>query len=111
MGDRSGAFALEVDLVEAAIEAGVAAELAVGADGLDAAGVHQDDAVGELEGAEAVGDEEGGPAAGKLFDGLADQGFVLDIDGAGGLVEYQERRVAEHGAGQGDPLPLAAGEA
>ena len=45
----SGALALEVDLVEAAVEGGAAAEFAVGADGFDAAGVHQDDAVGELE--------------------------------------------------------------
>jgi hypothetical protein len=62
-----------VDLVEAAVEGGAAAQLGVGADGLDPAGVHQDDAVGALEGAEAVGDQEGGPAAGELLDGLADQ--------------------------------------
>ena len=83
----------------------------VGADGLDPAGVHQDDPVGELERAEAVGDQEGGAVAGELLDRLADQGLVLDVDGAGGLVEDQDGRVAEHGAGQGDPLPLAAGEA
>ena len=36
--------------------------------------------------------------------------LVLDIDGAGGLVEDQDGGVAEHGAGQRDALPLAAGE-
>src|SRR4051794_22505440 len=107
----SGALALEVDLVEAAEEGRVASELAFGADGLDPAGVHQHDAIGELERAEAVGDEEGGAVAGEFLDGLADQGLVLDVDGAGGLVEDQDGRVAEHGAGQGDPLALATGEA
>ena len=55
-------------------------------------------------------DQERGPAAGELLDRLADQGLVLDVHGAGGLVEDQDGRVAEHGPGQGDPLPLAAGK-
>ena len=45
----SGALALEVDLVEAAVEGGIAAELGFGADGLDPPVVHEDDPVGELE--------------------------------------------------------------
>ena len=100
-----------VDLVEAAVEGRDAAQLVVGADGLDPAVVDQDDPVGELDRAQAVGDQEGGAAPGELLDRLADQGLVLDVDGAGGLVEDQDGRVAEHGPGQGDPLPLAAGEA
>ena len=32
----------------------------------------------------------------------------LDVDGAGGVVEHQDRRVDEQGAGDGDALALAA---
>ena len=41
-----------------------------------------------------------------LLDGL----LAFQVDLAGGLVEDQDGRVAEDGPGQGDPLPLAAGE-
>ena len=73
-----------MDLVQAAVEWGGASELVVGAGGDDATVVHQDDAVGELDRAQAVRDEEGRAALGELFDGFADQGLVLDVNGAGG---------------------------
>src|SRR5208282_4053414 len=82
---RSGRFAVVMDLVQAAVEWGGASELVVGAGGDDATVVEQDDAVGELDRAQAVRDEEGRAALGELFDGLADQGLVLDVHGAGGL--------------------------
>jgi hypothetical protein len=94
INDVSGALALEVELMKAAVGRRRPAQLAVGADGLDPAGVHQDDPVGELERAQAVGDQEGGPVAGVLLDRRADQGLVLEIDGAGGLVEDEDGRVA-----------------
>ena len=36
--------------------------------------------------------------------------LVLDVDGAGGLVQDQDRGIAEHRPRQGDPLALAAGK-
>src|SRR5262249_29938985 len=104
----SGALALEVDLVQSAIEGRGAPEVAVGSDGLDLARVDQDDPVGELEWAQAVRDEECGAVAGELLDRLADQGLVLDIDGARRLVEDEDGGVAEHRPGQRDSLALAA---
>src|SRR5437870_1422720 len=64
LGSRT--FALEVDLMEPAIERRAMAQLALGADGLDPAGVHEHDPVGELEGTEAVGDQEGRAISGEL---------------------------------------------
>ena len=37
--------------------------------------------------------------------------LALGVERAGGLVEQQDRRVLQEGAGDGDPLALAAGEA
>ncbi len=72
------------------------AQLAVGADSLDPAGVHQIDPVGEPERAQGVGDQGGGPMAGVLLDRLADQGLILNIDGEGGPVEDEDGRVAPY---------------
>ena len=47
----------------------------------------------------------------ELLDGLANQGLVLNVHGAGGFVEDEDRGIAEHGPRQGDSLPLAAGKA
>ena len=41
---------------------------------------------------------------------LLDRLLALQVDLAGGLVEDQDGRVAEDRPGQGDSLPLAAGE-
>ena len=68
----------------------------------------QDDAVGDLDRRQVVRDQERGPALGEFLDRLADQQLVLDVDGAGCLVEDQDGGIAKHGAGQGDSLALAA---
>ena len=34
----------------------------------------------------------------------------LDVDGAGGVVEHQDRRVEQQGPGDGDALALTAGQ-
>ena len=99
-----------MDFVQAAVDGGSALELVVGAGGDNAAVVEQDDAVGELDCAQAVRDEEGRAALRELFDGLADQGLVLDVHGAGGLVENQDGGIAKHRPRQGDALALASGE-
>src|SRR5690606_4512087 len=58
----------------------------------------------------AVGDEERRPSFHEDVEGLDDLVFGLDVDGAGRLVEDEDRRVLEEGAGEGDALALAAGE-
>ena len=59
---------------------------------------------------QAVGDDQGGAALHGLVQGALDQALVLGVQGAGGLVQQQDRRVADQGAGDGQALALAAGE-
>ena len=47
----------------------------------------------------------------ELLEHLVDQLLAFQVDLAGRLVENQDRRVAEDGPGQCDPLPLPAGDA
>ena len=104
-------FEVVVNLMEPPIEGRGPFEFVVGSDRLDSSAVEQDDAIGDLDRGQVVRDQERGPALGEFFDRLADQKFVLDIDGAGGLVEDQDGGIAKHGAGECDALPLSAGEA
>ena len=77
----------------------------------DLAVFHGHDAVGQREGGQAVGDEDDGAVADEGLQRLLDRLLALQVDLAGGLIEDQDGGVAEIGAGQGDPLPLSAGEA
>ncbi|TKW51306.1 hypothetical protein CTA1_2384 [Colletotrichum tanaceti] len=71
---------------------------------------HDEDDVGVLDGGEAVGDHDHGAAAlCGVEDGL-DAALGLAVEGAGGLVEQQQRGPADEGAGDGDALLLAARE-
>ena len=76
-----------------------------------------DAAIGEVEdvvrppdGGDAVGDEKDGPFPAPGGE-VAHHGLLGSrVEGRGGLVEHQNRRVAHHGPGDGEPLPLAGGE-
>ena len=92
---------------------GVGLDLGRGAALLDAAGVHHDDAVGDLERLLlVVGDEDrrhrqllvelAEPAAEVAADG--------GVEGAEGLVEEEHRGLDGERPGEGDALALAAGE-
>jgi hypothetical protein len=47
----------------------------------------------------------------QVLQGILHQALALGVEGAGGLVQQQQRRVAQDGAGHGDALALAAGQA
>ena len=68
-------------------------------------------AVSALHRRQTVGDDDGGAARGKAFEGQLHHAFRLGIECAGGLVEQQQRPVGEDGAGNGNALPLSAGQA
>ena len=76
----------------------------------DPAVCHDEDLVGVLDGREAVGDGDDRLAARQLGDGLLDEVLVLRVDARGGLVENDDGRVFENGAGDGDALLFATGE-
>ena len=63
------------------------------------------------EGGEAVGDADDGAVFGEVVDGFLDFGLGLGIERGGGFVEDEDGGVADEGAGDGDALALAAGEA
>ncbi len=73
--------------------------------------LHHEDAVGAHHARKAMRDENGRAPFGEALERFA-QGFLaLGIERGGGLVEQQDRRVAQEGAGNGDALLLPAGEA
>src|SRR5271165_186253 len=57
---------------------------------------------------QVMSDPESSASLGKSYQGLEDRSFVLLIEARGGLVENQEGSVANRGAGNRDPLSLAA---
>ena len=78
---------------------------------LDDPALFQDhDAVGVLDGGEPVGDDEGGPPGHQGVHARLDQGLGPGVDGAGGLVQDQHRRVGHRRPGDGQQLPLALAE-
>src|SRR5438045_3688784 len=83
---REGCSSLAV-LDELMIERGVFSaggdELAVGAALDDAAGFDDQNLVGGHDGAESVGDDEGGAAGEKLIERMLDQHLGGGVDGAG----------------------------
>ena len=57
-----------------------------------------------------VGDDERGAAARQPVEGAADRRLALGVERRGRLVEQEDGRVAQDGAGDRQPLALAAGK-
>ena len=76
----------------------------------DAAVLQDHDAIGHAHGREAVRNQQRHLPAGQLGEAL--EHFVLGpgVERSRRLIENQQLRVAQIGAGQGDLLPLSAGE-
>jgi hypothetical protein len=76
----------------------------------DPAAVKDRDAIGTPQGREAMRDHaHRGVSAQPIADGL-DRPLALVVKGARRLIEDQQRRVAQQGARENEPLTLAAGE-
>ena len=99
-----------LELVELPVEAVLVEELLVGAALAELAFVHDEDGIRRLDRAEAVGDEDGGASGNHAGEGEADAMFGVGIDGAGGLVEYEDAGAMGEGAREADELLLAGGE-
>src|SRR5688500_12767076 len=74
----------------------------------DPALIEDDDLVGVDHGRQAVGDDDAGAARRDVVQRLLDRRLGAAVEGAGRLVEDQDRRGLEQGAGDGDALLLAA---
>src|SRR5271169_1943905 len=66
--------------------------------------------VGVADGGNAVGDEDGGASAHDFAEVVEDFVFSLGVDAGERIVEDQDARAAEQGAGNGGALLLASGE-
>ena len=77
----------------------------------DTALVHDVNDIGIDDRRKTMGDDERGAVCHQPFQRGLDLPFRLGVEGRGRLVEQQDRRVAQHGPGDGQALPLAAGEA
>src|SRR6476659_3204966 len=112
--DTSGRQARLLEAVVASDEGGVAAaagqELVVGATLDDLAAVEDEDLVGVADGGEPVGDGHRGAALGEVVERLLHGALGAGVEGAGGLVEEQDGRVAQDGPRDRDALLLAARE-
>ena len=83
-------------------------QLGVGAVGHDVPVLEQDDAVGQADRREPVRHDQRGATLHEHAQRVVDLLLDLDVDGAGGVVEHQDGRVDEQGAGDGDALALTA---
>ncbi len=93
-----------------AVQATLGHEILVGAHLDDALVLQHHDQVGVADGGEAVGDDDGGAALHQPFQRLLDQELGLGVHRRGGLVQHQDRRIFEDGAGDGQALLLPARE-
>ena len=66
--------------------------------------------VGSCHGAHPVGNDQHRLALKQTGEGGLDGAFVLHVQAGGGLIQQHHRRVLQQGPGDGDPLPLPAGE-
>ena len=85
-------------------------QLVVGPHLGDAAAVDHHDAVGVLHGGQAMGDDEDRAPLHQLGQRLLDQELALRVEIGRGLVQDEDGRILQEGAGDGQALPLAAGE-
>jgi len=97
-------------VVERTVKRLVRVKFGVGAGGDDLALVEHEDFGRVANGGKAVGDDEHGFADDQFFEGELDGGFALAVEGAGGLVEDEDRGVAQESAREREALFLSAGE-
>ena len=72
--------------------------------------VEDADEIRIADGAEAVGDDEGGAVGAEAVKGLLDEFLGGVVEGGGRFVQQKQRRIFQQCAGDGEPLFLAAGE-
>ena len=100
----------ELELVEVGIEPLPLQKLHVRPPLDDPPAVHHHDQVAVEHRREPMRDDQRGAAAREPVEGVADQRLALGVERRGRLVEEQDRRVAQDGAGDREALALAAGE-
>ena len=99
-GARRAAAARVLELVEPVVEAALLQQLGVGAALADLAAVHDEDAVGVLDGRQPVRDDQRGAPAEQARHGILDEQLGLGVDARRRLVEHQDRRAGRPARGR-----------
>ena len=76
----------------------------------EAALVEDEDLVGKADGRCALRDQKRGGAPRQLTQRMAQRGVGSEVERGGAVVQDQNFRLSGQGAGDGEPLALAAGE-
>src|SRR5271166_4674927 len=100
----------ELGLGDVAVSLALRQQFAVAAAFDDPAVIDDADLVGLRHGRKAVGDDNGRAALAQSVKRLLDRLLGFGIERRGRLVEQNDRRVLEEGAGDGDALALSARE-
>src|SRR5258708_17828233 len=100
----------ELERREAGVEPVLGDERSVGAGGDDAAVVHDDDAVGRLNGRQAVRDDKRRATLHEALEGELHRLLAFRVERAGGLVEEENGAIGEDRARDRDALALPAGK-
>ena len=110
-GFRQAQFLFFVlELVEAVVDAALGEKFLMRALFAQAALVEDENAVGVLNGAQAMGDDERGAAGEQAVERFANQQLGFGVHAGGGFVENQEARIVRQRAGEADQLALADGK-
>ena len=72
--------------------------------------LQHDNLVGVANSRQTMGDDDGRPTDHQPLQCLLDQELGFGVDRGRRLVQDQDRRVPQHRSGDGQPLPLTAGE-
>jgi len=105
---RSGA--LELQIVEPLIDAALVDQFLVRSHLADASLGQYHDLVGAANGREPVRDDNHGAVLHQVGQGLLNEQLGFGVEVRGSLVQDQNGRVLEQGAGDGDTLALPAAE-
>jgi len=73
--------------------------------------IQDGDAIRHFDGAESMGDDDGGAVLHQAGQGFLYQMFTFAIEAGSGFIQQQDARVLEDGAGDGNPLTLPTTEA
>jgi len=76
----------------------------------DAAILHHKNLLGAANGGKTVRDDERGAAAHQVAQAFLNERLRFGIKAGGGFVEYQDARIGQDGAGDGNALLLSAGK-
>ena len=94
--------------VEILVESFMVHQFSMGAGLHETSFVEDKDAIGSLDGRQAMGNHKGSSAFHESLQCLLDESFRLTVEGRGGFIQQQDPWIFHDGSGDGDALSLTA---